>query len=177
MRGPERGMNGRAPGRGARQSWRSLRSDPDYVADWRANAGRPDRAGPPFPFRRQTVADLKAARWNLLAWEDPHDPSRASPFWADAPVLDARVVPASDAGGYGLSDVARRTGARFTGLWLRDGTLIVKFVRDGRTVLFRVVDGEGFDPARSGLAIACTGGDAPGGGSRLESLDAALLGR
>ena len=176
MSGPERETSGRALGRGVRQSWRSLSRDPDYVADWRAIAGRPVRAGPPFPFRRQTEADLKAARWNLLAWEDPYDPLRASPFWADAPVVDARVVPSGDAGGYRLSDVARRTGARFQGLRLLDGTLIVKFVRGRNTTLFQVVDGDAFDPARSGLAIMCTGWDARGGGSRLESLDAALFG-
>ena len=176
MSGPERETDGRAPGRGARQRWRSLSRDPDYIADWRANAGRPVREGPPFPFRRQTEADLKAARWNLLAWEDPHDPLRASPFWADVPVLDARVVPAGDAGGYRLSDVARRTGARFQGLWLLDGTLIVKFVRGRKTTLFRVVDGDAFDPARSGLAIACTDGDAGDGGRCPESLDAAVFG-
>ena len=38
--------------------------------------------------------------------------------------------------------------------------------------------GDAFDPARSGLAIAArTGGDARGGGSRLASLDTALFGR
>ena len=114
-----------------------------------------------------------------MVWEDPHNPSGASPFWVDAPAVDARVVPASDAGGYGLSDVARRTGARFHGLRLLDGTLIVKFVRGRRTVLFRVVDGDAFDPARGGLAVAaCTGGNVCCcGGSCLTSLDAALLRR
>ena len=113
-----------------------------------------------------------------MAWEDPHDPSRASPFWADAPAVDAQVVPASDTGRYRLGDVARRTGARFMGLRLLDGTLIVKFVRSGRTALFRVLDGDAFDSARNGLAVmACSGEDARGGGSRPESLDAALLGR
>ena len=164
-------MKGGVEGRGARPSWRSLRTDPDYVADWRANAGRPYRGIPPFPFRRQTEADLKAARWNLLVWEDPHNPVGASPIWADAPAVDARVVPAGDAGGYRLSDVARRTGARFQGLRLLDGTLIVKFMRGRKTTLFRVVDGDAFDPARGGLAITVCNG----GGSRLESLDAALF--
>ena len=111
-----------------------------------------------------------------MAWEDPHDPLRASPFWADVPVLDARMVPAGDVGGYRLSDVARRTGARFQGLRLLDGTLIVKFVRGRKTTLFQVVDGDAFDPARSGLAIMCTDGDAGDGGRCPESLDAALFG-
>ena len=74
--------------------------------------------------------------------------------------------------------VGRRTVAWFMGLRLLDGTLIVKFVRSRRTALLRVLDGDAFDPARNGLAItACLAEDARGGGSRLESLDAALFGR
>ena len=42
---------------------RRLREDPDYVADWRAHAGPTVREPPRFPFRRQTVANLKAACW------------------------------------------------------------------------------------------------------------------
>ena len=121
---------------------------------------------------------LPAVRWNLLAWEDPHCPSHASPFWADAPAVDAVVVPAGDADGHALRHVARRTGARFQGLRLRDGTLFVKFVRGRRTALFRVFDGDAFDPARSGLEIAArTDGHARGGRGRLEKLDRVLFGR
>ena len=94
--GGEREMNAGTQSRGARPSWRSLRTDPDYVADWRANAGSAAHEAPPFPFRRQTEADLKAARWNLLVWEDPYHPARAQLFWADAPMVDART--ARDAG-------------------------------------------------------------------------------
>lgn len=51
-------------------------------------------------------------------------------------------------------------------------------VRGRKTALFRVVDSDAFDPARSGLAIAaCSVGYACCGGSRLTSLDAALCGR
>ena len=171
-------MSAGAQRRGGRPSWRSLRTDPDYVADWRANAGSTVHEAPPFPFRRQTEADLKAARWNLLAWEDPFCPSRALLFWADAPAVEAQVVPAGHAGEYVLRHVPRRTGARYQGLWLRDGTLIVKFARGRRTALFRVPDGDAFDPARSGLAVAArTDGLARGGRARLERLDAFLFER
>lgn len=79
---------------------------------------------------------------------------------------------------YRPGDVTRRIGARLMGLRLRDGRLIVKFVRGRRMALFRVVDGDGFDPARDGLAIAaCTGRDACEGGRRPERLDAILVGR
>ena len=51
-------------------------------------------------------------------------------------------------------------------------------VRGRKTALFRIVDGDAFDPARSGLAItACSVGYACCGGRRLTCLDAALFGR
>ena len=59
-------MNSGAQRRGWRPSWRSLRTDPDYVADWRANAGPTVHEAPPFPFRRQTEADLKLAQIKVV---------------------------------------------------------------------------------------------------------------
>ena len=156
-------------GRGARRSWRSLRTDPDYVADWRANARRRVREAPPFPFRRQTEADLKAARWNLLAWEDPRYPQLAELFWADAPMVEART--AGDAARYTLGRLVRMSGARFMALRLLDGSLVVKVVRGRRSAQIRVIDGDAFDPARSGLELPVRTegheGDAP---TRVESL-------
>ena len=167
-------MNAGTQCRGARPSWRSLRTDPDYVADWRANAGPTVHEAPPFPFRRQTEADLKAARWNVLAWEDPRYPSLAELFWADTPMIETRT--AGDAGGYALWHVVRMSGARFMGLRLRDGTLIVKFVKGRRSAQIRVIDGEAFDPARSGLEIpARTERPARGARTRVESLDSVGL--
>ena len=61
-------------------------------ADWRANAGPVVLEAPPFPLRRQSVADLKAARWNLLAWEAPWMKGHAAPFWADVPMLEGRAL-------------------------------------------------------------------------------------
>ena len=172
--GREGEMNAGTQGRGARPSWRSLRTDPDYVADWRANAGRTVREAPPFPFRRQTEADLKAARWNLLAWEDPRYPPRAELFWADAPMVEART--AGDAGGYVLGGVVRMSGARYTAPRLLNGTLVVKVVRGRRSAQFRIIDGDAFDPARSGLELSTRSerrvGDAP---TRVESLDSVGL--
>ena len=57
----KREMNARPQRCGGRPSWRSLRTDPDYVADWRANAGPVVQEAPPFPLRRQTVEDLESA--------------------------------------------------------------------------------------------------------------------
>ena len=56
--------------------------NPDYVAVWRAHAGPTVREAPLHVFRRQTEADLKAARWNLLAWEDLRHPQWAGIFRA-----------------------------------------------------------------------------------------------
>ena len=162
-------------GRGAKPSWRSLRTDQDYVADWRASAGPTVHEAPPLPFRRQTEADLKAARWNLLAWEDPRYPSLGELFWADAPMVETRTT-AGDAGRYALCRVVRRSGARFMGLRLRDGSLIVKVVKGRRWAQIRVVDGDAFDPARSGLEIpARTERTARGPRTRVESLDSVGL--
>ena len=79
--------------RDSRRVWRELSSNPKCVADWRAHAGEPARLEPaPFPLRAQTAADLAAARWGLLAWEDPGLGDRASPFWADVPMVKGVVA-------------------------------------------------------------------------------------
>ena len=85
-------MTTRAEGRDPERVWRRLREDPDYVADWRASAEPTVREAPPYAFRRQTEADLKAVRWNLLAWEDPRHPLWAELFWAHVAMVEARVA-------------------------------------------------------------------------------------
>ena len=153
-------------------------SNPDYVADWRAHGGPVAHEAAPFPLRRQTVADLKAARWNLLAWEDPRLTGHASPFWADVPMVEARVVDPEDSGGDALLHIVRNCGATFTGLRLRDGGLIIKVARGRKAEQMKVTDGKAFDPARSGLKIALRA-DAfpPGEWARVEGLDATVLAR
>ncbi len=52
--------------------WHALRPNPHYKADWSVHGGAPsvvESAG--FALRAQTEPDLEAARWGLLAWEDP----------------------------------------------------------------------------------------------------------
>ena len=128
MRDVEVGMKSGAEVRDGRQAWRELRTDPDYVADWRAQGAEAVVEAAPFPLRRQTVADLEAARWNLLAWEDPQFSARGSPFWADVPMVNARAMDPAESGGDALCHIVRESGATFTGLRLRDGTLMVKDV-------------------------------------------------
>ena len=81
-RDSEPGTTTKALGRDPERAWRRLRENPDYVADWGVSAGPTAREAPPRAFRRQTEADLTAARWNLLAWEDPRHPQWAELFWA-----------------------------------------------------------------------------------------------
>ena len=81
--------------------WRvidQIEVNPDYVADWRAHAGPTVREAPPHVFCRQTEADLAAARWNLLAWEDPRYPRLAGPLRLDAPTVEVR---AAESGSHG----------------------------------------------------------------------------
>ena len=171
-------MTTRSEGRGPERVWRRLRENPDYVADWRASAGPTVREAPPYAFRRQTDADLKAARWNLLAWEDPRHPQWAELFWADVAMVEARVVEAGPSGGLSWHHLLRRAGATFTGLRLLDGALVLKVWRGRETGQIRVVDGGAFDPALSGFEVAMRqGARARSGRVLVESLDGIVLRR
>ena len=87
---------------------------------------------PPFPLRTQTVADLEAARWNLLAWEAPWLNEHAAPFWAGVPMLEGRALDVGEVTEHALFRFVVRSGATFSGLRLRDGGLILKFMRGRR---------------------------------------------
>ena len=73
---------------GGREAWHGLRSNPEYRADWQAY-GTAEHALEPalFPLRVQSEADLEAARWGLLAWEDPRVRNRGLPFRAGVSVI------------------------------------------------------------------------------------------
>ena len=90
-------MATRAKGRGPERAWRRLMDNPDCVADWQAPAGPTVREAPPYLFRRQIEVDLTAARWNLLAWEDPLDSQWAGFFRADVAMVEARVAETMEA--------------------------------------------------------------------------------
>ena len=98
----------------------------------------------PFQLRAQTAADREAAAWGLLAWEDPHDEAGpASPFWADAPMLEASPSLQAPA----LTELLSVPRIGLSALRLGDGAAIVK-VEDGEgSVQIRIADGAGFDPA------------------------------
>ncbi len=166
------GAEGRNPGR----AWRRLMENPDYVADWRLHAGPTVREAPPHVFRRQTEVDLKAARWNLLAWEDPLHPQWAAPFWADVPMVEARVAEPGPSSRHSWRRLLRRAGARYSGLRLLDGTLVLKVSRGRETGQIVVIDGTAFDPAQSSLEVKMRQAEpARGRWARLKSLEPIVL--
>ena len=89
-------------------AWRMLRLVGEYREAWARHAAGPPPAPEPGPFRIrvQSEADMEAARFELLAWEDPHDASGpAAPFWRQdgmpAGFLDPEVPPLAVAAGAG----------------------------------------------------------------------------
>ena len=133
---------------GGTSAWEFLRRNPAYVeAAAKAAAGAAGAAAEPAPItmRVQTGADLEAAAWGLLAWEDPLDGAvggtSVSPFWRDAPMLSA--VPAREAPP--LGEVLDAPGWRLSGLRLVDGATVLKVEHGGAAVQLAI--GDGFDPA------------------------------
>ena len=75
-------------------AWHVLRRIPEYRRAWRRRRPPPGLAErAPFPIRLQTVTDLAAKAWGLLAWEDPFaEEGPVSPFWVEAPMVEAGVA-------------------------------------------------------------------------------------
>ena len=139
---------------GGREAWQALRSNPGYRAGWKAyGTAAPALEPAPFPLRVQSEADLEAARWGLLAWEDPRVRNRGSPFWAGDWMLKGHAAPAGKAGAPSLARLVRESPATFTGLRLRDGTVILKVARRGRVDQVRLGDWDAFDPERHTLEL------------------------
>ena len=135
-----------------REAWQSLRSNPDYRTEWKAHGSAAPVLEPaPFPLRVQSEADLMARRWGLLAWEDPRVLNRAMPFRSDVPMVKAMAVEPEGRECPALRDLVRESAAAFTGLRLRDGTVVLKAERRRRVEQIRVTNSDVFDPAASGL--------------------------
>ena len=134
---------------GAR-AWQVLRLLPAYRRAWlrrRPQPGLPERG--PFPVRLQTVADLAARRFGLLAWEDPFaEDGPASPFWAVAPMVPA----AAGAEATPLIGDATAPGLSVAGLRLSDGSLVLKLENGAAAVQFILGPGDGFGPSDGVLA-------------------------
>lgn len=136
---------------GAVTAWRILRRQPCYREAWQATAGETAAfGGGTIPIRRQCEADLGAAPWGLLAWEDPTaEDGPASPFWTDAPMAEGLR---GRAGTPPFASLVRRQGGTVSGLLLLDGPLVLKVERLGAAGQVRIADGAAFDPA-GGLGL------------------------
>ena len=111
-----------------------LRRVEAYVAAWEANlaaAGTSAALEPgPFPIRVQTAEDLEAARFDLLAWEDPcREDGPASPFWVQSGMVQGLL----ERDGEPLTAMAA-DGASVEGLRLLCGDLVVKVEYRGAVV-------------------------------------------
>ena len=149
--GPEAGRSGRTGDGDAVLAWRVLRRVGGYVEAWElhgaAGAARALEPGP-FPIRVQAEADMEAARFELLAWEDPHDADGpASPFWRQdgmpEGVLDPEAPP--------LAAIAGE-GASVEGLRLLCGDLVVRIEWRGAALQVRLRDAARF-PDDGGICI------------------------
>ena len=128
---------------GGPRAWQYLKRNPDYVEAWRKVAVPTPDEPAPFPLRTQTEADREAAAWGLLAWEDPlAEDGPASPFWVDAPTLEALPVPESPA----LSALLEASETRLSGLRIEGGAVILKAEQGDAAVQLRIADGDAFDP-------------------------------
>ena len=133
--------------------WGALRHNRDYVAEWRAHAGEPALPeAAPFRVRTQTTADLAAARWGLLAWEDPTVGMAASPFWIDAEMPRGRLQEPDDVDPTPLLALLDKAGATLTGLRLLDGALVLMISRGRKAGQVRLVVANAEDAAWRSLA-------------------------
>lgn len=119
-------------------AWLFLRKVEEYEAEWREHgpsAGASARLEPgPFPIRVQTEIDLAAARFDLLAWENPwRDDGPVSPFWVQSGMLKGLLDP--DAKPV-MAMVAE--GGSVEGLRLLCGDLVLKVEYRGAVVQVRV---------------------------------------
>ena len=141
---------------GGARAWAFLRRNPAYREAWRAAFEAPVPEAAAFPVRIQSMADRRALGWGLLAWENPHrTDGPASPFWAEAPMLDGEWA----TGAPSLLEFMAGSGARLEGLRLPDGSLILKFENGSQAVQVRI--GPGSEPGiHKALAVAVRLGQA-----------------
>ena len=117
-------------------AWAFLRCDRHYRAAWRENAAPPAYEDAPYLVRIRSEADFAAeGSWRLLAWEDP-DGGSASPFFADAPMLEGVGSPCATP----LLALMADAGATVEGLRLADGVLVLKVEKNGWAVQVRIAD-------------------------------------
>ncbi len=132
-------------------AWKILRRSAEYRDAWDTHAAGhepvPDERGP-FRIRVQSKVDRKAARFGLLAWEDPRrEWGPASPFWLEDRMPEGVTEPDAEP----LAGLAAE-GGFVAGLRLLSGELVVKLECRGAAVQVLVGDGGPF-PHRAGLRV------------------------
>ena len=65
-----------------------------------------------------------------------------SPFWAEAPMLEALPAPEGPA----ISQLLKAPEAQLSGLRIEDGAVILKAEQGDGAMQIRVADGDAFDP-------------------------------
>ena len=132
-------------------AWTVLRHVRGYLDAWDRNAAHapePETEPGPFRIRVQAGADLDAAEFELLAWEDPHDADGPrSPFWRQDAMPEAFVDPDEPP----LAEAVGENGA-VEGLRLLDGGLVLKVEAGGAAVQVRLRDAAPF-PMEGGIAV------------------------
>ncbi|NQU58497.1 MAG: hypothetical protein HQ513_14790 [Rhodospirillales bacterium] len=125
-------------------AWEFLRRNPKYRSDWsQFHKGKRLALDQSFPLLRQKALDQEAAKWGLLAFEDPDTPSlRALPFWAIGPILEAEIIQHGDEA---LLPLLRKTGTRVSGLQLLGGALILTLEKNNQFLQLWLRDGRSFD--------------------------------
>ena len=119
-------------------AWVFLRRVEAYEAAWREyreSAGTSERPEPgPFPIRVQTEMDLAAARFDLLAWENPwRNGGPASPFWVQTGMLRGLLDPEAEPVTAMVAE-----GGSVEGLRLLSGDLVLKVEYRGAVVQVRI---------------------------------------
>ena len=152
MRRPGLKRDAKKTGDGAR-AWLFLRHVAAYEAACRAHsvlpALEPVFEPGPFPIRIQTAADLEAARFDLLAWADPHRADGpASPFWVQSGMVEAVLEPDAEP----LVPLVATGGGAVEGLRLAEGGLVLKIECAGAVVQIRVRDSAPF-PEDGGIEV------------------------
>ena len=124
---------------------------------WRAGAhlrpGRRSWSRRYFPCAGRRVRTPGAARWGLLAWEDPAVAMAASPFWINAAMPKARFKETDDADPMPILTRLDEGGATLTGLHLLDGALVLRIARGRKVAQVCLGDAAAGDGTRYALSM------------------------
>ncbi len=135
------------------RAWLFFRHVEAYEAAWRRHAvlpaPEPVFEPGPFPIRIQTAGDLEAARFELLAWQNPWaEDGPASAFWVQSGMVEAVLEPDAEP----LAALVAAGGGTVEGLRLAEGGLVLKIECAGAVVQIRVRGSAPF-PEHGGIEV------------------------